>query len=597
MSNEESDEIDHIYELTITRNRSGSIVDFEIDFVIKPVYFYHRALLIRILKSFTSLSNNSSEELKLKAWDKFDEVREQTNTKIQSTLLNTTNTINGLIQSPKLILPFSQNNDLNTPAYVLCLGNLSISRDADNAYQKNYEYVNISIKGTQLQYFDSLIIWKKYELDSIRATLENEEIFNCLNDKVFNVIEELEIYFKIGKKLKQETYFLKDLDQANMTIEGKVSDVRVNMTSQRYNSLINFNKMIEISGKNLTSKIMLHEKQDILNAATKTGIIRKRGATIQYWTKQYAVLSGSYLYFYNEDIDESETYESWFYLKDANVDVYEEDEELQHVFYIMNDKNHFFIYANDEETRKAWIKEIRSKIYEINNIIEDFGSVNIQQEGTSSYQTRASVQNNPEAKMLLVDLKFENLEYTMYNDKFSFNKKDSSSPNYSKFLNLQISGMTLSSISTTKVDINPETNKVISYDKHYSIVVDVEVAKIKFKDIPNNILLAESNSKMSASIKILDKASKLYKGDSLQIIFDFDTVSVNFIPESIKKMVTFFLNTSYKEDVLNLIKSGSNREEVKHEFERKRIDSVISAKPEDDTSKFEVFTSKSIMKL
>ena len=279
------EEENNIYELTITRNKSGSVVDFEFDFVVKPIYFYHRALMLKLVKSFTSIGLNSSEDLKITAWDKFDEVKGNTQNRIKTTLLKTTNTLNGLIQSPKLIIPFSQNNDLNTPAYVLCLGTLNIIHDLENAYQNQYQHLNISLKGFQLQYFQSLSIWQKYELDFIKTSLINDEFLNSLNDKIFNVIEELEMYFKFSRKRKNASLSINELDNAELAIDGFVSDIRVNMTSERYNSLINFNKMTEITGKNLASKIMLHEKQDILNSATKTGMIRKRGARLEFWVR------------------------------------------------------------------------------------------------------------------------------------------------------------------------------------------------------------------------------------------------------------------------------------------------------------------------
>ena len=577
------EEENNIYELTITRNKSGSVVDFEFDFVIKPIYFYHRALMLKLVKSFTSIGLNSSEDLKITAWDKFDEVKGNTQDRIKSTLLTTTNTLNGLIQSPKLIVPFSQNNDLNTPAYVFCLGTLNISRDLENAYQNQYQHLNISLKGFQLQYFQTLSTWQKYELDLLKTSLVNDEIFNGLNDKVFNVIEELEMYFKFSRKRKNASLSIKELDKAELAIDGNVSDIRVNMTSERYNSLINFNKMTEITGKNLANKIMLHEKQDILNSATKTGMIRKRGARVEYWVRQFAVLSGSYLYFYDEDIDNSDTYESWFFLKDAHVGEYKEDKTQKHLFYIMNEQHHFIIYVQDEETMKCWIKELNKKIFDIGNIVDDFSGAKVQEEKVDPSNPNTTSTSKLDAIMLSVNLNFENLEYNMINNDFS------------KFLNLKLSGMQLSSTTVSKANINTETEQVVSHDKKYSTLLDIDLNKIKITDIGNNMVLSESSKNVKASIKILDKTSKFYQGDSLVITFDFDKIAINFLPESIKKMVTFLKNTGYKEtdNRKRLIKMNTNlSEEVKSNSFRETLTTNIDKK--DD---FDLIGSKSVMKL
>lgn len=116
---ENSETEEDIYEVTICRNKAGSTVDLEFYFTVRPIHFYYRALLEKIVKSFTSLGSKSSEDLKVNAWDKFQDIKDNTQEKIQSALLTTTNILNGSIQDPKLILPFTQNNDLNNPAYVL----------------------------------------------------------------------------------------------------------------------------------------------------------------------------------------------------------------------------------------------------------------------------------------------------------------------------------------------------------------------------------------------------------------------------------------------------------------------------------------------
>jgi hypothetical protein len=58
---------------------------------------------------------------------------------------------------------------------------------------------------------------------------------------------------------------------AKYTFDGKVSDIIINMTSEKYNHLINMKHMVEMNGKHLASKIMINEKEDILKFATKTG--------------------------------------------------------------------------------------------------------------------------------------------------------------------------------------------------------------------------------------------------------------------------------------------------------------------------------------
>ena len=244
-------------------------------------------------------------------------------------MFKTTNVLRCVINSPKVILPFSQNNDMRTPAYVLRVGNLKLNLNKENLNELIYKYMNLSIQGTQLQYFESMNLWQRYEKDSIRVSLKDDKLFNGLNKEVFNVIEELDIGFKVGQRIRNITETTENKeDLAEFIVEGKISDIKINMTAEKYNSIINFNKMIEISDQDFVSKIMMNEKNEILNNSSKAGFLRKRGDRLEYWNKQFAILSGSYLYFYHEDFEQVDDYESWLYLKDAYVNIYMRKEKI-----------------------------------------------------------------------------------------------------------------------------------------------------------------------------------------------------------------------------------------------------------------------------
>ena len=565
---EDEDDSEDIYDITILRNKSGSKVDFEFYFTVKPIYFYYRAYLIKIIKSFTAIGMKSSEELKVNAWDKFQEVKDKSQEKIQSALFKTTNIMNGSILDPKLILPFTQNNDMNKPAYVLCLGNLQLKANKQNLDEQFYNYLNVSIKGTQIQYFESLRLWQRYERDCVRVSLAGDELFNGLNKSVFNVIEELDMFFKFG--IRKRLLSLTDDKNlhAQFVIEGKVSDIKVNMTSERYNSILNFNKMIEMTSKNFTSKIILHEKEDIMNMATYTGFLRKRGDTLQYWRKQYAVLSGAYLYFYSEDVDNADTYESWFYIKDSIVGVYEEaDEDMPNVFFIDNYNSTVFLYVSDEETMKEWIKTLRERIYEISSIAQDLDLDKNKKTEVDIASIKHLKNEIPELKIFDINLDFENVEYNMIDDDFA------------KFLSFNISEMSLTSETTTRGDIAQNNEKVRSYDNKYSHCVAIGIKKFKINDRINDIVILESFNQVNATVNILNKNSKIYEGDNIVINFEFDLVNVNFVPKPIKWMITFFKRMDYEGE--QLMKSPAfgkgavleeRKEESKYENDLKPLD-------------------------
>ena len=134
-------------------------------------------------------------------------------------------------------------------------------------------------------------------------------------------------------------------------------------------------------------------------------------------------------------------------------------------------------------------------------------------------------------------------------------------------------------------------------DKKYSTLLEIDLNKIKISDIGNKMVLSESSNTVKASIKILDKTSKLYQGDSLVITFEFDKIAINFLPESIKKMVTFLKNTDYKENDNNkqgLLRISSNLdEEIKNNNYRDKLSSNVDKEKDD----FDLIGTKSVMKL
>jgi len=307
------------------------------------------------------------------------------------------------------------------------------------------------------------------------------------------------------------------------------------MTSERYNSLINFNKMIEITSKNFSSNIILHEKEEILKMAVKAGSIRKRGDTLEYWDMYFAVLSGSYLYFYPEDVENADSYDSWIYLKDAviTIDRGDEEDEAGHIFLVSNSNTTLYLYANDEREVKEWIKCIREKVYEIGSINDSFSNKtnNKEHEKGGSF---CNLEDIPEISIFSVNLYFENVEYNMIND------------DYTKFLNFKISDMSLKSETTTRGEFSSYDGMPKSINNQYSQICQMEIKKISIYDTGNEIIMIESFNPLNLTVSILSKSAKAYKGDKVVIDFKVDFGRINFLPKSFKQMITFFKRVNYE---------------------------------------------------
>ena len=211
---------------------------------------------------------------------------------------------------------------------------------------------------------------------------------------------------------------------------------------------------------------------------------------------------------------------------------------------------------------------LRSRKFEIKTLTEGYETQSTTNEIRITQQMRTSMLNNPEVKVFQMNLEFEKLEYNMINDDFS------------KFLSFTISEMNLNFETTTKADIVYQNERIRSFDRKYSYIIEADIQKIKVHDLANSIFLIESINPVNLSIWILNKNSTHFKGDTFWISVFIDIVHLNFLLDSVKKMIMFFRHVDFQEPKANANKQKrkSNEklnEEVKEDINSKEFDQAI----------------------
>ena len=111
--------------------------------------------------------------------------------------------------------------------------------------------------------------------------------------------------------------------------------------------------------------------QEIKRNCKAFGKILKKSETKGIWKEYYGVLSGGYIYFF-QDVKE-DNYIAFYYLKDTEL--YEENETLEdgrqeEYIKLKNPNGIIKVRFPNENKKKTWLDNLRRRIFEMNTLNE-----------------------------------------------------------------------------------------------------------------------------------------------------------------------------------------------------------------------------------
>ena len=173
---------------------------------------YNPIAVLRLTNFFDV--NTTDEGLKEAAWDQIDKVNRQAKASLQELADSATKQkIDISIAAPLIILPFTQNNDIQAECWVFNLGNLEVKTDdaifdPNSEEGKMYDMYNINLKEIRMQYFPSIQFWQQYckhidDSKDIKELTEGKE-------QIFNLIEDFSVLVKIHMMRAEVTHIIKD---------------------------------------------------------------------------------------------------------------------------------------------------------------------------------------------------------------------------------------------------------------------------------------------------------------------------------------------------------------------------------------------------
>lgn len=152
------------------------------------------------------------------------------------------------------------------------------------------------------------------------------------------------------------------------------------MNNETYNHLVNIHRCFTYENPEDTILNMIKGKQRVLDKSTLISTVKKRGNNIKIWAKRYAVISGSYIYFYREAADLIE--EESFFLKDAHITDVSDKLGEKYALEIKSKFGNELISFETHAAKDTWKSEIHKIALELtsrNNQDEEVAKKEIEQ--------------------------------------------------------------------------------------------------------------------------------------------------------------------------------------------------------------------------
>jgi len=267
------------------------------------------------------------------------------------------------IQSPTLIIPFLQYNDLASPCFVLLLGDIEFNNEDKHILglgvtmrkDDNYEKFLLKSNPIKLFFYSSINFFnltKKYgEMTAMPAFLTE---VNNRNEK-FQIIENLELRAHI-QRIKAFSR-----ERASMRIMVVFQPVTLNFSQKTFSDLMNFKKFFN-NPDFRTQELLQTEMKPLFDHAFRKGMLKKKENTFKNWSNYYVVFNGGYLYFFLSPKDVK--YSGYLYIKDSVVKECASEIGVTFSFKVTNKFQDSFFACRDQNDLKSWVKILNKKIHE-----------------------------------------------------------------------------------------------------------------------------------------------------------------------------------------------------------------------------------------
>ena len=316
--------------------------------------------------------------------------------------------LNVLLESPYIIVPFQANNDPSNECWMLKLGTLKLTTNeflllkSVNLEDKIYDIYDIHLQDFKMEYFSTFTA-----LMNAYTTSNPQPVSS---DASFSLIPDLSISVSLSI-LKSAVEGLV-INKPNMTVKGSLPVVSLNLCPKVYQKLLKITDCLIIDEGKDPIEMMQTEKTALMSNAKKIGSVWRRSHGKHTWEKYYAVLSGSYIYFFANQKEIQ--YTKYQYIRSSKITKIDDfSTGMKYVFYIENRYSDVYMACDKEETSESWIKLLSQ--YQDDLTVKSEAKKKQEKEEEGKDDTNATILD-PEKLKIQVDFQFEDFSLNLSDD-------------------------------------------------------------------------------------------------------------------------------------------------------------------------------------
>ncbi len=169
--------------------------------------------------------------------------------------------------------------------------NVSDHMKLDKGFDSNlYEPFNLSIEHFGLEFFQSMRAARNFTTSHCKASLL--EISKSVINRGIDAISPFSLNLLLGMRKKK----VKDPEIAKLRMSGSLTEIKIRVTPQLYNDLVNIDECFKID-EDENWEQLLSSKNEIIRLASKISQVKRRSYFV--WENSFAVMNGGYIYFYD----------------------------------------------------------------------------------------------------------------------------------------------------------------------------------------------------------------------------------------------------------------------------------------------------------
>ena len=467
---------------------------------------YHQVFLERIINFFKVPLD---EDLANKAFDKFQELKLGTQKIINENIFKK-NIIQIYIEPRKILIPINKYDIKNSKILLLDLGRID-SNDNNYTISESIDYSNYKEKYGL--YFHSIGV--NY------YTNYNEMI---KDKKKFEIISKMTMSLTFGflnPGLSDEKYplykFFLNINSMNIDLNCYIYTIFISILN-----ILKPTKEID-----LWSQLNRNKKEIKTNSKVASYLLKKH-RFYQKYQQYYAVLSGGYIYFYYDNIDDE--YMAYFHLKNC---VFEgKDDNLS--FKLISNYGSIELKLFDKKSYDDWKKNINDRITEMKITYKFQENEKLNQENLQM------MKENPKQIYFGAEIYFKEVNVKLHNEE---NNNINNQNNV--FITVNLSNLkALLSLRLFDSELNMEIQSLTAVDKLTQIPDFQTILTTKKNNVKNNQKVLDLN------ILICEEKSDKFKGIQIDVNMIIGVCTLLWNPPVIRSILSFIIhNDIYKFNV------------------------------------------------